>query len=68
MRSLFMSEVAAIVIIITTTAAVAGLNIWLAVTPDKKTISQVIARWAVKHPIIPFVFGVLMGHWFWPVM
>lgn len=28
------------------------------------TISYVIAKASIKNPIIPFIFGVLMGHFF----
>ena len=31
------------------------------------TISQVMHDTAKKHPMIAFVLGVLIGHWFWPV-
>lgn len=29
------------------------------------TISEVITRSSQENIIIPFAFGVLMGHWFW---
>jgi len=36
-------------------------------TPNSKdTISGVVLGFAQKHPVIPFAFGVLMGHFFWP--
>jgi hypothetical protein len=28
------------------------------------TISEIVWKFA-KHPILPFAFGVLMGHFFW---
>lgn len=28
------------------------------------TISYIIAKASLKNPLIPFMFGVLMGHWF----
>lgn len=31
---------------------------------DGSTISEVIRNAAYKAPIVPFVFGVLCGHWF----
>lgn len=32
---------------------------------EHDTISEIIARQGRLHPIIPFAFGVLMGHFFW---
>lgn len=29
------------------------------------TISEVMLKYALQHPIIPFAFGVLCGHLFW---
>jgi len=29
------------------------------------TISYIILKASLKNPIIPFVFGLLMGHFFW---
>lgn len=29
------------------------------------TVSAVLLGWARRHPIIPFVLGVLVGHLFW---
>lgn len=31
-----------------------------------KTISEYINEWAGKIPV-QFIFGVLCGHWFWPL-
>jgi len=30
------------------------------------TISEITIRNAMRHPIIPFIWGVIMGHLFWP--
>ncbi len=30
------------------------------------TLSDVVLAWAWQKPLLPFVFGVLMGHLFWP--
>lgn len=30
------------------------------------TISEVVATNSLRHPMIPFLVGVLMGHFFWP--
>lgn len=29
------------------------------------TISELVWKAAVKRPLLPFAFGLLMGHWFW---
>jgi hypothetical protein len=43
-------------------------DIWLyANPPGADTISRVIADAASDHPLLPFAFGVLAGHWFWPI-
>jgi hypothetical protein len=31
------------------------------------TISAVIISWSKVYPILPFAFGVLMGHFFWQI-
>lgn len=30
------------------------------------TLSVVVTDWSHYTPMWPFLFGVLMGHWFWP--
>lgn len=30
------------------------------------TISEVLTTWSLRHPLVPFALGVLMGHFFWP--
>jgi hypothetical protein len=43
-----------------------GWDIYVAVNKDDgDTISEVLL-WVGKHPVIPFAFGVVMGHLFWP--
>lgn len=43
-----------------------GWDIFVAVKPPSgDTISEIIRQTAGKHPIIPFAFGVLIGHFFW---
>jgi hypothetical protein len=32
---------------------------------EKQSISSVITEASLKRPIIPFLFGLVMGHWFW---
>tara|TARA_R110000744_G_C19102445_1_gene533741 strand:- start:234 stop:428 length:195 start_codon:yes stop_codon:yes gene_type:complete len=31
----------------------------------KQTISSAMYSYAKNMPIIPFIIGLLMGHWFW---
>ena len=50
------------------TAIIIGFDIWLAsngVPGD--TISVVIHKWAILAPFIPYVWGVLTGHFFLPM-
>lgn len=28
------------------------------------SISQVVIKWSYKYPLIPFVIGFLIGHWY----
>lgn len=35
---------------------------------DEGTISEVLLSSARSSPLMPFLFGVLMGHLFWPQM
>lgn len=54
-------------ILILTTVALVSWDIYAAVNGvDGDTISQVIFKGAQEHPSMPFSFGVLMGHLFWP--
>lgn len=45
-------------------AALIGWDIFIWAIPGG-TISETLLGWATKHPIVPFAFGVLMGHLFW---
>lgn len=31
------------------------------------TWSAMLNNWGAQHPIVPFVFGIVMGHLFWPI-
>jgi len=33
---------------------------------ENATISVVVTDWSYYTPWVPFAFGVLMGHWFFP--
>lgn len=48
------------------TLAIIGYDVY-ALRKSKKTeftISYIISKYSLKTPLIPFVFGVLMGHFF----
>lgn len=32
----------------------------------QSTISAVVLERSIRHPIIPFVIGIIAGHLFWP--
>jgi len=55
------------IFVIVATVVVIGYDIYAAVDRDEITISQLMLRSARKYPMIPFAWGVLMGHWFWPM-
>jgi hypothetical protein len=45
---------------------VGAYELYALLTPmDGDTISEIIWRIAKGYPILPFAFGVLMGHFFW---
>ena len=46
-------------------ATLIGWDLYVWQVPNG-TISEVVLGWARLHPIVPFLFGVLMGHLFWP--
>lgn len=46
--------------------ALIGWDIYAALSPTQPTISILMLVTAQKHPLLPFGFGVLMGHFFWP--
>jgi len=37
----------------------------VAYAKGKKTISYYFTNWAYYSPMVPFILGVLIGHWFW---
>lgn len=39
---------------------------WATDGVEGDTISEVILKYARKYTVIPFLFGVLMGHLLWP--
>ena len=39
-------------------------ELWAAITKKAPTISQFVWDWSKRYPIVPFLFGLLMGHFF----
>jgi len=54
------------VVIGSTIVALVGYDIAMVVFTDRATLSSVITNSGYYSPILPFAFGVLMGHWFFP--
>lgn len=52
-------------IIIATALVWLVFDIFAFVTKKYETFSDKITRWSYYSPIMPFILGVLMGHWFW---
>ena len=49
-------------------AVLIGWDIYAAMSPTQPTISALVLGYAHKYTLIPFGFGVVMGHFFWPQM
>lgn len=47
-------------------AGLIGWDVYAASSMDQPTISALILFYTRMHPVLPFSFGVLMGHLFWP--
>jgi len=55
------------IFVIASTVIIIAYDIYAAADRDELTISQLMNRSARKWPMIPFAWGVLIGHWFWPM-
>jgi hypothetical protein len=53
-------------VILVCAAILIGWDIYAAMSPSEPTISALTLAIAHEHPVLPFSFGVLMGHLFWP--
>lgn len=53
-------------VIVVASAALIGWDIYAACSPTQPTISALALVFAHKHPVVPFLLGVVMGHIFWP--
>ena len=48
------------------TLACIAWDLYAYVSEKNSTFSVVFTDWAFYTPWIPFIWGALMGHWFWP--
>lgn len=53
-------------VIIVVAGLLIGWDVYAALQPGEGTISAVLLDFARRHPALPFAFGVIMGHLFWP--
>lgn len=54
-------------IVVIVVAVLVLWDVFVAVTPEEgDTISEIIRDYGSRHPVLPFGFGVLSGHFFWP--
>ena len=57
-----------IIVIVSAVLALIGYDVYaLSVNGTEASISYTIVAWSYKYPILPFVFGFLMGHFFWRI-
>lgn len=55
-----------ILILVATAVILIAWDIVVATNSVKgDTISEILLNFARHHPVVPFLFGVLMGHLFW---
>lgn len=40
-------------------------DVYAYLNKDLKTVSAVVRGWSWYNPMIPFIAGMLCGHWFW---
>lgn len=52
-------------VILVCAAILIGWDIFAANSPTEPTISA-LTLWISRHPVIPFLGGVLAGHLWWP--
>lgn len=60
-------ETITIIFIIVVTLVILAYDAYALYRSNKTeyTISYIIAKASLRNPVIPFIAGVLMGHWFW---
>ncbi len=56
-----------VVILLAVVALVGAWDVYVAFFNREKddTVSEVVRELARRHPLVPFLFGLLMGHFFW---
>ena len=56
-----------IILILVAIVTLGGWDIYVASNEASgDTISEIILEASLRRPIIPFVFGIVCGHLFWP--
>ncbi len=54
------------VLLLIVLAALVGYDVWVMATVGQDaSISKTIIDWGLNYPMVPFAFGVLIGHFFW---
>ena len=62
-----MNKKITIVLLLLCAAGLIGWDIYAAANAvNGDTISEVLLASGKAHPIIPFAFGIIFGHLFWP--
>lgn len=56
-----------IILLVAFVVVLAGWDIFAAAEPTAgDTISELVLATARRHPVLPFVVGIICGHLFWP--
>ena len=61
-----MNRIATIALLAVCGLALVVWDVYVTVIEPEATISAMTLAWAQRHPIVPFVIGVLGGHLCWP--
>lgn len=54
------------IVCISAIVILAGYDVWAYYSKNDSTISIVVWMWSHGNPIVPFLGGLLCGHWFAP--
>ncbi len=52
-------------ILLAVTVVLVVFDIWAVTNSVEGDTLSAYVRWISQHPVVPFAFGVLMGHFFW---
>jgi len=56
-------------VIAVVTALLIGYDIYILIEPTPgDTLSEVFLAWGERYPIVPWLWGGLVGHLFWPML